>query len=173
VVTRLVPLFRREDRETITPDDVGTPVEIEGELGDYLVVSIPPSESHATAEFIKNKVAEMLGRTLPILVVTHNMEFLVSKQLRPKEGAKILKQMEAAIYGKPTQATKDADSDQAARVGAEPGAADDRGGSGVGVDGSGGAGAGRVPDTAGAGSGVGADEEGEQEGEDTPPSIGG
>jgi hypothetical protein len=142
----LVPLFRADQRKPLSVENIGLPGEIEGELEGYVVVSIPETETHASARTVRETLSKALGK--PILIVTHNVEFLVTKRLPPKEGAKVIKRMEDALDALANQsnASSDgsaagsaADSAPATGVGAEqrPGGDGDR--PGTGIDGSGGA----------------------------------
>lgn len=134
VVTRLVPRFR--DKQAVGVEAYGMPHEIEGELADYVIVSVPCSESHASAKVLREKLQEALAK--PVLIVTHNVEFLLAKKLTPKEGAKFLKEIEEVFDNDATDTSGDRET---GILGDEPEAdADDGDRPGVGVDGSGGGG---------------------------------
>jgi len=155
----LVPLFHSDSRKPLSVEGVGIPTHMEGELAAYVVVSVPPTETHATAKVIRDTLAQALGR--PVLVVSHNMQFLVTRRLRPAEAAKVIKSMEDALYGESrkdagaSEPAPGANPPEAKGLGDIPRAVGDGGGSGPGDDGGGGAAAsaGEKADGDGAGSG--------------------
>lgn len=123
----MVPIFQPGKRKSMTVEEIGVPTNVEGELGDYVVVSIPVTESHATAKQVRDQLAAVLRR--PVLVVTHNMQFLVTKRLSPKDASVVIKQMEDALYELPNKDTSVGESEpvtpQEASVGGSDGVAGD------------------------------------------------
>jgi hypothetical protein len=73
-------------------DKIGFAHIIRGEIGNHIVVSIPETESQATAEAISKLMEKELKR--PVLVISHNMELLCVQRVPPKERAKLVRQLE-------------------------------------------------------------------------------
>jgi hypothetical protein len=143
VVYEMFPVFKPEDRKPLTVADIGVPCFVEGELDKYIVVSIPVTESKATAKLIREKAQAVLGRR--VLVVSHNMQFLVTQKMTRKAGATIIKQMEEALHG--VNRTDGEDQSLAEGVGEQSDVESSGSGSGVGVNGDSGDRASGEPET--------------------------
>lgn len=81
---------------------------IEGEIGGYVIVSVPPSISHQTAKALEESLKTELGK--PVMILTHNVQFLRVAKMSPKDVNKVIKEVEesqaaaqqAAIQPAPT-----------------------------------------------------------------------
>lgn len=81
---------------------------IEGEIGDYTLVSVPPTISHQAAKVLEENLKSELGK--PVMIFTHNVQFLRVTKMTPKDVNKVLKEVEesqaaaqqAAIQPAPT-----------------------------------------------------------------------
>ena len=62
---------------------------IEGELDNYVVVSVPETTSYAQAERIKVEATRLTEK--PCCVISHNVNFMRAVRLSPKEAAKVIK----------------------------------------------------------------------------------
>ncbi len=65
---------------------------IEGEVDQWLVVSVPETTRVDTADKIKNNLQAALNR--PVLVITHNVQFMRTVKLSPKAAAAVIKRAE-------------------------------------------------------------------------------
>lgn len=92
VLYKLVSIFREESADTLVVDD--TEHYIEGELEDRIIISVPEATSQATVEKIQ-EVATQAFNGRPVLVVTHNVEFMRPDRLSRKEAAEVIKKVEA------------------------------------------------------------------------------
>lgn len=86
---RLVPMFDEETRKEWPDSPTWV---IEGKLEDHLVVSVPVTTSMAAMQEVQKTLQEQFKRQ--VLIITHNMEFLLTKRLSPKETADALKRIE-------------------------------------------------------------------------------
>lgn len=81
-----------------SPDEgtlvAGNEFEIEGELDDHVIISVPPSMSQRSVETMLKGLSEEL--TSPAIVVTHNIHFLKAKKLSNKEAMKLAKRLEVS-----------------------------------------------------------------------------
>lgn len=170
----MVPIFQPDKRKAVPIEEIGIPVNIEGELEDYVIVSIPVTESRATAKTVRDQLSAALKRR--VMVVTHNMQFLVTKRLNPKDAARVIKKMEDALYEQPTDKNPSANESespttQEAGVGGSDGVEGDGGGPRSSGNGDSGIGTSPREETPVAGPSGVVNPEGEQEG--TPESSGG
>jgi len=88
LVYRLEPLITKPN------DRLGFVVEgevhhIEGELNNYVVVSVPETTSYAQAERIKAEATRLTEK--PCCVISHNVTLLRAVKLAPNEAAKVIK----------------------------------------------------------------------------------
>lgn len=93
VVYRLEHVFKGDSPEQPLLVDE-QPHYIEGELGNRVIISVPEMTSMVTVERIQDVAEEALGK--PVLVVTHNVEFMKAVKLTPQETSKVVKQVEDA-----------------------------------------------------------------------------
>jgi hypothetical protein len=68
---------------------------IEGFIGDYLIISVPETTSINAMERIKAQLQAKLE--CPILVCSHNMEFMKVQKLTPQEAARVIKRAESDV----------------------------------------------------------------------------
>jgi len=101
-VYELKKLFSGLDKYTVFTDEEET-LYIEGELEQWLVATVPPSTSESMAKTIENKLMEATDR--PVLVLTDNIDLLVSKRISPRKAAEIMKEIRE-------YASKEADSEE-------------------------------------------------------------
>ena len=81
-----------DNRETLLID--GEEHYIEGEIDSYVVVSVPETTTEGAANIVKAKIQAATNR--PVLVVTHNIEFMRLRELDHKETALRIKEAEDA-----------------------------------------------------------------------------
>ena len=130
----MVPIFRPDARKPVPIEEVGIPTNIEGELSDFVIVSIPATESHASARLIRDQLATALHRK--VMIVTHNMQFLVTRRLPAKDAACVVKKMEDILYGDfAKKETCIANNESEKRVGELAGVTGDGDRSGIGDNG--------------------------------------
>lgn len=94
-VHRLVGLFRDADSKKV--ETAGYHINLLGDLGNHTIVSIPVDMSRATIRSLHRTLSEQLGK--PVLIVTHNIEFLATEELPRKEAAEFLLQLGGAAEG--------------------------------------------------------------------------
>ena len=87
---RLEPLLEKADPDVIAV--VNQTHHIEGQLGQYVVVSVPECCNLERAEQIKNQVMELVKK--PVVVLSHNISLLKAVKLSPSEAAQVIKQGE-------------------------------------------------------------------------------
>jgi len=109
-IYRLEPIIQADARESILA--TGPEHFIEGEIGDCLIVSVPPTASHETCRQLRDQLREAIGRVdRNILILTHNIEFLRARKLTPAEASKILREVDERVSPEtrdelvPTEAT--------------------------------------------------------------------
>ena len=96
-VYRAVKLFHDDDDDKDTLLIDGEAHIIEGEIGQWVVLSVPTvSVSMAAMEELKAKAQLALNR--PVIVLTHNVDFMVLHKLPPKEAAAVIKRAEDRIH---------------------------------------------------------------------------
>lgn len=92
-VYRVESLFGEEDSQTLRID--GEVHHIEGEIDSWLVHSVPETTSDRAAAEIKNLL--QLATNRPVLIITHNTQFMRAVKLSASEAAKVIKRAEDAI----------------------------------------------------------------------------
>ncbi|RYF12708.1 MAG: hypothetical protein EOO40_00575 [Deltaproteobacteria bacterium] len=91
-VYRMVPLLANgRVRRTM---QAGPMRVILGELEDYIIISLPPDASLASAQQIADTVEKAHDR--PVLVVAHNTAYLAVEKLSDTQRRAVLKQVEVA-----------------------------------------------------------------------------
>lgn len=155
---RVEPLLDRDNIKDL-PDWPES--HIEGQLGNYLVVSVPVTTSFSKLAEIRQKMMEVTGG--PVLVITHNMSLLKATKLPPKEASQVIKNAEDYAEARDRAIEE-------ARMGAEQELESLGGGPGVCEPGD--SGSGEVTDRGDSVSGAEAHEDGEgrQEGDEESPS---
>lgn len=68
---------------------------IEGELGDVVFASVPPSASGNTCERLAETLQVTFKDKKQVCVLTHNIELLKARKLTPSESAEIVRRVEA------------------------------------------------------------------------------
>jgi hypothetical protein len=104
---RLEPMFQPDRRKPLLA--TGPEHQVEGELDNCLIVSVPPTASHETCR----QLQEQLGATLDrpeksIIIVTHNIEFMRIRKLTAVEAARHIRDVEerAAAVERPESMTE-------------------------------------------------------------------
>jgi len=88
-VYRVEPLFDKASREELAGAGESF---VEGQVDTHLIISVPVTTSEASIARIRDTVQHTFNR--PCLVITHNMQFLKTQKLAPKEASKIIKDAE-------------------------------------------------------------------------------
>jgi hypothetical protein len=72
---------------------------VEGELGDCLIVSVPPTTSHESCRQLREKLRQAVGSPdKPVLILTHNIEFLRAHRLGTSEASKVARRIDESVY---------------------------------------------------------------------------
>ena len=79
--------------EGIPSRDAG--FEIEGEIEDHIIISVPPSMSERAAQEMLKKLSETISS--PVIVITHNIEFLKARKLGYNEFMELSKRKESTL----------------------------------------------------------------------------
>lgn len=93
-VYRVEPLFDGPG-EKLLLNDVSPYIiegELDGQFGEFLIVSVPESTPVATAEAIKAEVLKATGKR--VMVIAHNTLFMRAVKLSSSEGADVIKRVE-------------------------------------------------------------------------------
>lgn len=88
---KLKKLFLNKDRRAVVTED-GETLYIEGELEQWLIVTVPPSTSVSMSEMVRDKMAK--ATDLPVMVLTDNIDFLVPQRISPIKAAKLIREYE-------------------------------------------------------------------------------
>lgn len=89
---RVDSLVRNEPQSKLVE---GQSCAIEGEIGDYVIVSVPPTISYQAAKVLEDNLQKELDK--PVMILTHNVQFLKATKLAANEAAAILKEVEDSI----------------------------------------------------------------------------
>jgi hypothetical protein len=81
---------------------------IEGELGDYVLVSVPPSISHQAAKALQESFQKTLGKQ--VMIFTHNVAFLCAEKMTAQEVNEVLKEVEDGIASQDSSAVAPAEA---------------------------------------------------------------
>jgi len=92
-VYRVEKLFREKDSEELRLNEEVH--YIEGEIDDWLVASVPETTSAASAKMTQDRIQAATNR--PVLIITHNIEFMRAVKLTPAEAAKVIGRAEKDI----------------------------------------------------------------------------
>lgn len=68
---------------------------VQGELDDYIIVSVPTTTSQNAAESLRKRLTEAVQR--PVILVTHNIHFLRARKMSSAEARKTIKRAEAGL----------------------------------------------------------------------------
>jgi hypothetical protein len=95
-VYRFTPLFRDQEKKTLEarPDTF-----VEGEIGDYLIVSVPETLTTASAKMVRDQAMEAFKR--PVMIITHNVEFVRVEKLSTAEATRLLREIDEMTHPKP------------------------------------------------------------------------
>ena len=88
-VYRLVPLAIKRGHPDQLEQVDDTPHYIEGEVDDFVIVSVPESMNRDLCDKLHQRAMDTLGR--PVVVVTHNIAFLKAVKLSASRGAELLR----------------------------------------------------------------------------------
>ena len=88
---KLKKLFLDKDRRAVVTED-GETLYIEGELEQWLIVTVPPSTSVSMSEMVRDKMTKVTDR--PVLVLTDNIDFLVPQRISPIKAAELIREYE-------------------------------------------------------------------------------
>lgn len=91
VVYGLRPIGVREGLHEELDLEVTDQYHIGGEIKDHLIVSVPPTISHNAARNLRVQLSEGFGR--PVIIVTHNIEFLEVTRLSSKQALAVAKRL--------------------------------------------------------------------------------
>jgi hypothetical protein len=83
---KLNALSNEADDENLVSDNE---FEVEGELEDHIIISVSPNMSHRSVDELLKKLSEVVSR--PVIVITHNIQFLKATKLSQKEATAIAK----------------------------------------------------------------------------------
>lgn len=72
--------------------ELGEPHNIEGKIGQYIILSVPETCSEDSAASLRDQAMTLLKR--PVIVVTHNVMFMQAVRLPPKEAAEVVREAE-------------------------------------------------------------------------------
>lgn len=92
-VYRLEPMFRPDARRPVLA--TGPEHYLEGEIGDCLVVSVPPTTSYESCRQLREQLCAAFARPdSRVLIITHNIEFLRVKRLTATEAARLIREVD-------------------------------------------------------------------------------
>lgn len=84
-IYKLETLFRDAEKKVLLTEN--STHYINGRLGEYLIVSVPETTSRASAVDLESALTKIAKK--PVLIVTHNIEFLRATLLSAKERAEL------------------------------------------------------------------------------------
>ncbi len=91
-IYKLETLFRDTEKQALITEN--STHYVNGRLGEYLIVSVPETTSRSSAIDLEGVLTKLAKK--PVLVVTHNIEFMRATLLTAKERAELSEIIEEA-----------------------------------------------------------------------------
>lgn len=98
-IYKLETLFHDAEKQVLKTEN--STHYIDGRLGEYLIVSVPETTSRASAIDLEGVLTKIAGK--PVLVVTHNIEFMRATLLTARERAELSEIIEHATQEEKTE----------------------------------------------------------------------
>lgn len=95
---RFTPLFRDQERKVL---EARPETFVEGKIGNYLIVSVPESTTTAAALAVRDQSMEAFK--CPVMVVTHNVEFVKVERLSAADATRVLREIDEMTHPKPAE----------------------------------------------------------------------